>query len=65
MSSLNPEDAISDYSALDEKDRKTLDQWYSFFEKVRAVPRFALAIKPAADFPVCLQRYNIIGKVKL
>lgn len=31
MSSLAPENAISDYSELDEKDRKTLDDWYEFF----------------------------------
>jgi hypothetical protein len=31
MSSLKPEDAVADYSQLDEKDRKTLDDWYDFF----------------------------------
>jgi membrane-associated progesterone receptor component len=34
MSSLDPENAVADYSTLDEKERKTLDQWESFFEKV-------------------------------
>lgn len=35
MSSLEAKDAVADYSGLDEKQRKTLDQWESFFEKVR------------------------------
>ncbi|KAF9033824.1 cytochrome b5-like heme/steroid binding domain-containing protein [Panaeolus papilionaceus] len=33
MSSLKPEDAVSDYSTLDEKDMKVLDDWHSFFSK--------------------------------
>ncbi|ORZ26259.1 cytochrome b5-like heme/steroid binding domain-containing protein [Lobosporangium transversale] len=33
MSSLKAEDCIADYSTLSEKERKTLDDWYSFFEK--------------------------------
>ncbi|EAU85747.2 progesterone binding protein [Coprinopsis cinerea okayama7 len=33
MSSLKPEHAIADYSDLGEKERKVLDDWYSFFEK--------------------------------
>ncbi|KAG5643306.1 hypothetical protein DXG03_001190 [Asterophora parasitica] len=31
MSSLKPEHAVADYSGLDEKDRKVLDDWHSFF----------------------------------
>lgn len=31
MSSLKSEDAVADYSTLDEKDRKVLDDWHSFF----------------------------------
>lgn len=31
MSSLKPEDAVPDYSTLDEKDLKVLDDWHSFF----------------------------------
>ncbi|TFK44035.1 cytochrome b5, partial [Crucibulum laeve] len=31
MSSLKPEDAVADYSVLDEKDTKVLDDWYKFF----------------------------------
>lgn len=34
MSSLDPKDAISDYSSLNETQMKTLDQWDSFFAKV-------------------------------
>lgn len=34
MSSLDPKDAVSDYSSLTEAQVKTLDQWESFFEKV-------------------------------
>ncbi|KAF8625320.1 hypothetical protein AX15_005450 [Amanita polypyramis BW_CC] len=33
MSSLKPEDAVANYSELDENDRKTLDHWYDFFTK--------------------------------
>ncbi|TXT15925.1 hypothetical protein VHUM_00428 [Vanrija humicola] len=33
MSSLDAKDAVSDYSTLTEAQRKTLDQWDSFFAK--------------------------------
>ncbi|TBU24661.1 progesterone binding protein [Dichomitus squalens] len=33
MSSLKPEDAVSDYSTLSEADLKTLNDWYDFFSK--------------------------------
>ncbi|KAG0216494.1 hypothetical protein BGX28_000008 [Mortierella sp. GBA30] len=33
MSSLKAEDCVPDYSDLSEKERKTLDDWYTFFEK--------------------------------
>ncbi|KDR67877.1 hypothetical protein GALMADRAFT_257777 [Galerina marginata CBS 339.88] len=33
MSSLKPEDALADYSTLDEKDKKVLDDWHAFFTK--------------------------------
>ncbi|KAF9522164.1 cytochrome b5-like heme/steroid binding domain-containing protein [Crepidotus variabilis] len=33
MSSLKPEDAVADYSGLDEKDMKVLNDWHSFFSK--------------------------------
>lgn len=31
LSSLKPEDAVADYSTLDEKSMKVLEDWYSFF----------------------------------
>ncbi|KAG6827169.1 hypothetical protein H0H92_012905 [Tricholoma furcatifolium] len=31
MSSLKPEDAVADWSTLDEKDAKVLDDWFAFF----------------------------------
>lgn len=33
-SSLKEEDAVADYSVLDEKERKVLDDWHSFFSYV-------------------------------
>ncbi|KAL1920798.1 uncharacterized protein VTP21DRAFT_11433 [Calcarisporiella thermophila] len=33
MSSLKPEDCVADYSNLDEKQLKVLDDWYKFFAK--------------------------------
>ncbi|KAG0051539.1 hypothetical protein BGZ83_003580 [Gryganskiella cystojenkinii] len=33
LSSLKVEDCIADYSSLDEKQIKTLEDWYKFFEK--------------------------------
>lgn len=35
-SSLNPEDAVPDYSDLPENERKVLDDWFSFFQYVRS-----------------------------
>ena len=32
MSSLKAEDAVADYSVLDEKGIKVLNDWYGFFE---------------------------------
>ena len=32
MSSLKPQDAVADYKGLDEKEMKTLDEWYEFFK---------------------------------
>ncbi|KAI9455255.1 cytochrome b5 [Lactarius psammicola] len=34
---LKPEDAVPDWSTLEDKDRKTLDDWHSFFTKRYAV----------------------------
>jgi len=33
LSSLKPEDAVPDWSTLEEKDRKTLDDWHAFFTR--------------------------------
>ncbi|KAG0297128.1 hypothetical protein BGZ96_007679 [Linnemannia gamsii] len=36
-SSLKPEDCIADYSELTEKELKTMEDWYTFFEKRYAI----------------------------
>lgn len=59
MSSLEAKDAIADYSGLDEGQRKVLDQWESFFEKVSL--DHSPGTKPLRSLTV--QRYNIVGKV--
>lgn len=33
LSSLKPEDCISDYSALSDKEQKVLNDWHTFFSK--------------------------------
>ncbi|KAG8932473.1 hypothetical protein FRC02_001097 [Tulasnella sp. 418] len=33
LSSLKPEDAVPDWSDLEPKDKKTLDEWHAFFKK--------------------------------
>jgi len=32
LSSVKPEDAVPDYSTLDEASKKTLDGWYEFYQ---------------------------------
>lgn len=54
MSSLDPKDAVADYSSLNEGQMNTLNQWESFFEKVRV---WGVAV---ADV---WQRYSIVGRV--
>ena len=49
MSSLKPEDAVSDYSTLPENERKVLDEWYSFFE---CVPRLDLSLPLMSNAPL-------------
>ena len=75
MSSLDPKDAVPDYSGLNDGQRKTLDQWESFFEKVRSGcwcfspdPNGVLACSDRQRYPLVRsgltgQRYNIVGKV--
>jgi hypothetical protein len=58
MSSLDPKDAIADYSSLTEAQVKTLDQWEAFFEKVSL-----LVIEIGHFRQLIIQRYNIVGKV--
>ncbi|CAG8765591.1 17036_t:CDS:2, partial [Acaulospora colombiana] len=36
MSSVKPEDAVPDYSGLDEAAMKTLDGWYEFFQCINS-----------------------------
>ena len=75
MSSLDPKDAVPDYSGLNDGQRKTLDQWESFFEKVRSGCRWFRSgsewgpgLQRSAEVPLDVvradrQRYNIVGKV--
>ena len=44
LSSLKPEDAVADWSTLEDKDRKTLDDWHAFFTCVFRFP-------PLSPFP--------------
>jgi hypothetical protein len=53
MSSLKAEDAVADYSSLDEAQMRTLDQWEAFFTKVSI----------ASESQAKPQRYNIVGQV--
>jgi hypothetical protein len=55
MSSLDPKDAIADYSSLTEAQVKTLDQWEAFFQKAS---QQVIAIGCTDQ-----QRYNIVGQV--
>lgn len=57
MSSLKPEDAIPDYSTLDKTQCDTLNQWYTFFQKVS--PSFCRC----PELYLTPQRYNVVGKV--
>ena len=41
MSSLKPEDAVSDYSTLSAGDMKTLNDWYDFFSYVSLTPEIS------------------------
>ncbi len=60
MSSLKPEDAVSDYSTLSEGDLKTLNDWFDFFSYV------SQTLPLVRDLTTCViarKRYNIVGKV--
>lgn len=58
MSSLKPEDAVSDYSTLPENERKVLEDWYSFFKCV-GCPTLLFHMPN----PTPRKRYNIVGRV--
>lgn len=57
-SSLKPEDAVADYSVLDEKERKVLDDWHSFFSYVATSNSHATLLMVISS-----KRYNIVGRV--
>lgn len=59
MSSLKPEDAVSDYSTLSEGDMKTLNDWFDFFSYV-LLPCHR---RPYLTLARNRKRYNIVGKV--
>ena len=62
LSSLNPEDAVADWSTLQEKDRRTLDDWLAFFTCV-SLPRLVSDfVVFGIDSPL-RKRYNIVGRV--
>ena len=61
MSSLKPEDAVSDYSTLSEGDMKTLNDWYDFFSYVY-IPSLHNGHQ-LIHVRRSRKRYNIIGKV--
>jgi len=42
LSSLKSEDAVADYSTLDAKDMKVLDDWHAFFSSAIHVSCFML-----------------------
>lgn len=54
MSSLKAEDAVADYSGLDEKQMKTLVQWEDFFTKVRNPPLSLFLLLSTTDKHSCL-----------
>ena len=60
LSSLKPEDAVPDWSTLEEKDRKTLDDWHSFFTCVLSLP---LSLSSADDLLGVRKRYAVVGRV--
>jgi membrane-associated progesterone receptor component len=60
MSSLKPEDAVSDYSSLDEKELKVLDDWVSTDILLEMVISSHLALRQLSYYT---KRYNIVGKL--
>lgn len=58
MSSLKPEDAVSDYSTLDDKQLKVLDDWVAYYTKSVHPPSWPETQPGDADqpFPIFLRR---------
>ncbi|KAG8800802.1 hypothetical protein FRC17_006804 [Serendipita sp. 399] len=51
LSSVKPEDAVPDYSELNEEAKKTLDGWYEFFQK-----RYNI-MGTVSDLPAAVSRF--------
>ena len=62
LSSLKPEDAVPDWSTLEEKDRKTLDDWHAFFTCVCLLSPFYKR-KMTFIWGGTRKRYAIVGRV--
>jgi membrane-associated progesterone receptor component len=62
LSSLKPEDAVANSSTLEEKDRKTLDDWHSFFTYASCCFVVVLGIYSCCSV-YCRKRYNSIDRV--
>ena len=63
LSSLKPEDAVADWSTLEDKDRKTLDDWHAFFTCVFRFPPPLSLSNVNKPFSVARKRYAIVGRV--
>lgn len=68
MSSLKPEDAVPDYSTLDDKQLKVLDDWVSFSHLSSILLSGRIKLISAAllffeQHSYYTKRYNIVGKV--
>ncbi|EAL17542.1 hypothetical protein CNBM1080 [Cryptococcus deneoformans B-3501A] len=55
MSSLDPTDAVADYSSLNESQMNTLNQWEAFFEKIQrgGAGRAVASVMQIIDVPDC------------
>jgi len=62
-SSLNPEDAVPDYSDLPENEKKVLDDWFSFFQYVPNSLRLEQRVPALMFISKRRKRYNIVGRV--
>lgn len=62
MSSLKPEDAVSDYSSLDEKELKVLEDWVRLYSVLDVVFRLTY-LCATWQLSYYTKRYNIVGKL--